>query len=93
LHVEALDGFFGKKSVPAESVKLLDTSVLIDGRIADICDAQFLEGVLGVPQFVLRELTDGRRFPRPVEAAARKARLEVLQRIQKMRKSRWDSGG
>src|SRR6266403_3814509 len=42
LHVEALDGFFGKKSVPAESVKLLDTSVLIDGRSADICDAQFL---------------------------------------------------
>src|SRR5258708_14571950 len=35
---------------------LFRSSVLIDGRIADICEAQFLEGVLGVPQFVLREL-------------------------------------
>src|SRR5216683_1744885 len=56
LHADALDGFSGKKSARAESVKLLDTSVLIDGRIADICDAQFLEGVLGVPQFVLHEV-------------------------------------
>src|SRR5436190_609311 len=53
LQVDALDGFFGKRSTPAESMKLLDTSVLIDGRIAEICEAQFMEGVLGVPQFVL----------------------------------------
>ena len=56
VHVDALDGFFGKKAAAPESMKLLDTSVLIDGRIADICEAQFLEGVLGVPQFVLHEL-------------------------------------
>src|SRR6267142_624602 len=56
LRVDAMEEFFGKKSAPPGSVKLLDTSVLIDGRIADICEAQFLEGVLGVPQFVLREL-------------------------------------
>jgi len=36
--------------------KILDTSVIIDGRIADICETGFLEGVLVVPQFVLREL-------------------------------------
>ena len=36
--------------------KLLDTSVLIDGRIADICEAQFLDGPLLVPEFVLHEL-------------------------------------
>src|SRR5882672_4555209 len=46
LHVGALDEFLGKNSAAAGSVKLLDTSVLIDGRIADICDSQFLEGVL-----------------------------------------------
>ena len=40
----------------AESPKLVDTSVLIDGRIAEICDAQFLDGPLLVPQFVLHEL-------------------------------------
>src|SRR6266446_442855 len=56
VRVDALDGFLGKRATPAVSMKLLDTSVLIDGRIADICEAQFLEGVLGVPQFVLHEL-------------------------------------
>lgn len=36
--------------------KILDTSVIIDGRIADICKSGFLEGVLIVPRFVLEEL-------------------------------------
>jgi uncharacterized protein YacL len=36
--------------------KVLDTSVIIDGRIADICKTQFIEGILIVPRFVLREL-------------------------------------
>jgi len=40
----------------AAGAKLLDTSVLIDGRIADICEAQFLDGPLQVPQFILHEL-------------------------------------
>src|SRR5229473_436232 len=56
VQIDAWDGFFRRKPVSAGSVKLLDTSVLIDGRIADICDAQFMEGILGVPQFVLHEL-------------------------------------
>ena len=38
------------------SPKILDTSVIIDGRIADICESGFLEGPLIVPQFVLKEL-------------------------------------
>ena len=84
LHVDAFDGFFGKKSVPAESVKLLDTSVLIDGRIADICDAQFLEGVLGVPQFVLHELQMVADSSDPLKRQRGRRGLEVLQRIQKM---------
>ena len=41
-------------AVPAD--KILDTSVIIDGRIADICETGFLDGVLLVPQFVLNEL-------------------------------------
>lgn len=36
--------------------KILDTSVIIDGRIADICDTGFLEGILVIPNFVLNEL-------------------------------------
>lgn len=84
LHSNALGGFFAKKSTPAESMKLLDTSVLIDGRIADICDAQFMEGVLGVPQFVLRELQMVADSSDPLKRQRGRRGLEVLQRIQKM---------
>jgi uncharacterized protein YacL len=84
MNVDALDGLFGKKSAHAESMKLLDTSVLIDGRIADICDAQFLEGVLGVPQFVLHELQMVADSSDPLKRQRGRRGLEVLQRIQKM---------
>jgi uncharacterized protein YacL len=47
--------FFKEKSV-GRSYKILDTSVIIDGRIADLCDTAFIEGTLVVPQFVLKEL-------------------------------------
>jgi uncharacterized protein YacL len=36
--------------------KILDTSVIIDGRIADVCETGFIDGTLVVPQFVLKEL-------------------------------------
>jgi uncharacterized protein YacL len=84
MHVDALDGFFSKKPASAESMKLLDTSVLIDGRIADICDAQFMEGVLGVPQFVLHELQMVADSSDPLKRQRGRRGLEVLQRIQKM---------
>jgi uncharacterized protein YacL len=41
---------------PASGGKLLDTSVIIDGRIADVCKSGFLEGQLVIPSFVLTEL-------------------------------------
>jgi len=84
LHVGALDEFLGKNSAAAGSVKLLDTSVLIDGRIADICDAQFLEGVLGVPQFVLHELQMVADSSDALKRQRGRRGLEVLQKIQKM---------
>src|SRR5882762_3285212 len=43
-------------AAPASLMKLVDTSVLIDGRIADICETHFLDGSLGLPRFVLHEL-------------------------------------
>ncbi len=46
----------GKPSLSSGVYKLLDTSVIIDGRIADISETGFMEGVLVVPQFVLTEL-------------------------------------
>ena len=48
-------GFFSDDSIRKTS-KILDTSVIIDGRVADICKTGFLEGALIVPHFVLREL-------------------------------------
>jgi len=49
-----LFGFGAAKE--SREYRILDTSVIIDGRIADICDAGFIEGTLIVPRFVLEEL-------------------------------------
>src|SRR5713226_817182 len=65
-------------------VKLLDTSVIIDGRVADICETHFLDGVLLVPQFVLRELQLVADSADPLKRQRGRRGLEVLQRIQKM---------
>jgi uncharacterized protein YacL len=48
--------FAGDRSSTKRSVKILDTSAIIDGRIADVVETGFLEGTLLVPEFVLREL-------------------------------------
>jgi uncharacterized protein YacL len=64
--------------------KLLDTSVLIDGRIADICEAQFLDGPLHVPRFVLHELQQIADSSDTLRRQRGRRGLEVLQRIQKM---------
>ena len=64
--------------------KLLDTSVLIDGRIADICEAQFLDGPLHVPRFVLHELQQIADSSDTLRRQRGRRGLEVLQRIQKL---------
>jgi len=84
LHPETIGGIFNKNASQQESMKLLDTSVLIDGRIADICEAHFMEGVLGVPQFVLRELQMVADSSDPLKRQRGRRGLEVLQRMQKM---------
>jgi uncharacterized protein YacL len=72
-------------SAKAESVQtLLDTSVLIDGRIADIAESGFLDGVLVIPQFVLHEL---QLVADSAESAKRnrgRRGLDIVQRLQKM---------
>jgi len=70
--------------VPADG-KLLDTSVLIDGRIAEICEAHFLDGPLLVPRFVLHELQTIADSPDSLRRQRGRRGLEVLQRIQKLR--------
>jgi uncharacterized protein YacL len=71
-------------SSPYMDGKLLDTSVLIDGRIADICEAHFLDGPLLVPQFVLHELQLIADSADSMRRQRGRRGLEVLQRIQKM---------
>ena len=84
LNLQALGGLFGNERSTRRSYKVLDTSVIIDGRVADICDGHFLDGVLLVPQFVLRELQLVADSADPLKRQRGRRGLEVLQRIQKM---------
>lgn len=56
LNLAALGGLFSSERAGRRNVKVLDTSAIIDGRIADIAETGFLEGILLVPEFILREL-------------------------------------
>src|SRR3990172_10350584 len=71
-----------------ESLKLLDTSVIIDGRIADLCETGFIEGVLLVPQFVLRELQQIADSSDSLKRNRGRPGLDVLQRMQRIPKVR-----
>jgi uncharacterized protein YacL len=64
--------------------KVLDTSVIIDGRIADICETGFLEGTLVVPQFVLRELQQVADSSDSLKRNRGRRGLDILQKVQKM---------
>jgi uncharacterized protein YacL len=64
--------------------KVLDTSVIIDGRIADICETGFLEGTLVVPQFVLRELQQVADSSDNLKRNRGRRGLDILQKMQKM---------
>jgi uncharacterized protein YacL len=85
LNLQALGGLFGsEKGGLRRQPKIFDTSVIIDGRIADICDAHFLDGTLVLPQFVLRELQLVADSADGLKRQRGRRGLEVLQRIQKM---------
>ncbi|HNY64545.1 MAG TPA: hypothetical protein PKM41_03850 [Deltaproteobacteria bacterium] len=63
--------------------KILDTSVIIDGRIPDICDAGFIDGVLVAPQFILNELQHIADSSDPLKRARGRRGLDILNRLQK----------
>ncbi len=84
LNLAALGGLFGAETNPRKSSKILDTSVIIDGRIADICETSFVDGTLVIPQFVLRELQLVADSADSLKRARGRRGLDVLQRIQKM---------
>ena len=83
LNLQALSVFGGERSTE-RIFKVLDTSVIIDGRVADICEARFLDGTLLIPQFVLRELQMVADSSDSLKRQRGRRGLEVLQRIQKM---------
>ena len=68
-----------KRNIPP---KVLDTSVIIDGRIADICKTGFLEGKLVVPQFVLDELRHIADSADDMKRVRGRRGLDVLNAIQ-----------
>jgi len=83
LNLDAFGGVFTGEPSSAQQCKVLDTSVIIDGRIADVCTAQFLEGTLLVPQFVLRELQMVADSADGLKRQRGRRGLEILQRMQK----------
>src|SRR5947199_2035762 len=84
LNLSALGGIFGGERPPKKSYKILDTSVIIDGRIADICETGFLDGILVIPHFVLRELQKVADSADTLKRNRGRRGLDILQRIQKM---------
>jgi len=66
-----------------DNLLLLDTSVIIDGRIADLIEAHFLEGLIVVPRFVLRELQQIADSGDAIKRARGRRGLEMLNRIQR----------
>lgn len=67
----------------SNSQKVLDTSVIIDGRIADICDTGFMEGTFIIPQFILQELRHIADSSDPLKRGRGRRGLDILNRIQK----------
>jgi uncharacterized protein YacL len=68
---------------PRAPARILDTSVIIDGRVADICHAGFLEGSLIVPRFVLRELQAIADSEDPLKRKRGRRGLDVLNALQR----------
>jgi len=69
---------------PQKRYRILDTSVIIDGRIADICETGFLDGTLVIPQFVLKELQLVADSADSLKRNRGRRGLDILQKIQKM---------
>ena len=84
LNLAALGGIFGGEKQGKQIHKILDTSVIIDGRISDICATGFMDGALVIPQFVLRELQQVADSADSLKRNRGRRGLDILQKIQKM---------
>jgi uncharacterized protein YacL len=84
LNLAALGGLFGGEKQGKKSHKILDTSVIIDGRISDIAETGFLDGVIVIPQFVLRELQMVADSADSMKRNRGRRGLDILQKLQKV---------
>ncbi|WP_240377850.1 PIN/TRAM domain-containing protein [Bacillus piscicola] len=71
------------QAVTEQKIKILDTSVIIDGRIADICQTGFLEGTIVIPEFVLEELQHIADSSDVLKRNRGRRGLDILNKIQK----------
>ncbi|MBI2828607.1 MAG: PIN domain nuclease [Acidobacteria bacterium] len=83
LQPASIIGLF-RPAAPRGRYKILDTSVIIDGRIADISETGFMDGTLVIPQFVLKELQLVADSSDPMKRNRGRRGLDILQKIQKM---------
>jgi len=81
LDLSVLGGIFSDRGL-RKSYKVLDTSVVIDGRVADICKTGFLEGTLVVPHFVLRELQQIADSADSIKRNRGRRGLDILEKVK-----------
>ncbi len=81
LELSALGGILTDKATRRD-LKVLDTSVIIDGRIADVAETGFLTGTLIIPQFILRELQQVADSPDSSKRQRGRRGLDMLHRLQ-----------
>lgn len=81
LELSALGGILSDKATRRD-LKILDTSVIIDGRIADVAETGFLTGTLIIPQFILRELQQVADSPDSSKRQRGRRGLDMLHRLQ-----------
>jgi uncharacterized protein YacL len=81
LDLTALGGIFSDKAAKRD-LKILDTSVIIDGRISDIAETGFLSGTIIIPQFILRELQQVADSPDSSKRQRGRRGLDMLNKLQ-----------
>ena len=82
--IEGMDSMTGlpRPGLRRNEPKILDTSAIIDGRVADVCNTKFLAGPLIVPKFVLKELQDIADSSDSSKRTRGRRGLEILAKLQ-----------
>jgi uncharacterized protein YacL len=82
IDLSVLGGLFSDKTTVQQDFRVLDTSVIIDGRIADVAETGFMGGTLIIPQFILTELQQVADSPDSSKRQRGRRGLDMLQRLR-----------